>query len=392
MIGDDIGVFLAIARSLGRAGIDVDVATCGEDYPGLASRFIKACHVLPPYLFEPEAWLDGLVGLVEREDYALILPSSDSSLQLLAVAAQRIAPSRLAIPNRAALDVFSDKAATRKLAASLGIATAEGVECVADPEVLHALAGKSFPHILKPSQPYVTGSTDAKTGVRMARTQDELEGALAAFSGRRIVAEAFFAGDGVGVSVVARDGAIEHVWQHRRLAAINDTGRSSRRMGERPDERLLRDVDKLARATALHGVAMFEFRQNVGSGDHILVEVNPRFWGSLPLAIASGADFPLHVWNMLTHAAPPATGPSIDTSIQKADLSAEYDRISSQWTHGPKRPANAVSLISLLAQATFRPQRFDGWAKDDPRPHWAELRQTVSHLKDTVTRLVSLRD
>ena len=40
-----------------------------------------------------------------------------------------------------------------------------------------------------------------------------------------------------------------------------------------------------------HGVAMVEFRQRP-NGDPVFLEVNGRFWNSLPLACYAGADFP----------------------------------------------------------------------------------------------------
>jgi len=39
-------------------------------------------------------------------------------------------------------------------------------------------------------------------------------------------------------------------------------------------------------------VAMAEFKINPNGGDVKLMEVNGRFWGSLPLAIKAGVDFP----------------------------------------------------------------------------------------------------
>ncbi len=41
-----------------------------------------------------------------------------------------------------------------------------------------------------------------------------------------------------------------------------------------------------------HGVAMVEFKKDAKSGEYKLIEINPKFWGSLGLAIASGVDFP----------------------------------------------------------------------------------------------------
>jgi predicted ATP-grasp superfamily ATP-dependent carboligase len=45
------------------------------------------------------------------------------------------------------------------------------------------------------------------------------------------------------------------------------------------------------KALRWHGVAMVEFRQPMG-GHPVFMEVNGRFWNSLPLACYAGADFP----------------------------------------------------------------------------------------------------
>ena len=49
--------------------------------------------------------------------------------------------------------------------------------------------------------------------------------------------------------------------------------------------RLLQDL-------GLTGVAMVEFKMDARDGRPKLLEVNPRFWGSLALAIDSGVNFP----------------------------------------------------------------------------------------------------
>jgi predicted ATP-grasp superfamily ATP-dependent carboligase len=46
------------------------------------------------------------------------------------------------------------------------------------------------------------------------------------------------------------------------------------------------------------GVAMVEFKVDPRDGIPKLMEVNPRFWGSLQLAIASGVDFPYLILRM----------------------------------------------------------------------------------------------
>ena len=43
---------------------------------------------------------------------------------------------------------------------------------------------------------------------------------------------------------------------------------------------------------------MVEYRHDPLSGQYWLMEVNGRFWGSLPLATAAGADFPTMLADM----------------------------------------------------------------------------------------------
>jgi hypothetical protein len=56
-----------------------------------------------------------------------------------------------------------------------------------------------------------------------------------------------------------------------------------------------------------HGVAMVEFRRDDRDGEYKLMEVNPKFWGSLDLALAAGADFPGDLCHMALGRALPFT-------------------------------------------------------------------------------------
>ena len=50
--------------------------------------------------------------------------------------------------------------------------------------------------------------------------------------------------------------------------------------------------DRLLRALNWYGLAMVEFKVDERDQLPKLMEINPRVWGSMPLAIASGVDFP----------------------------------------------------------------------------------------------------
>jgi len=46
---------------------------------------------------------------------------------------------------------------------------------------------------------------------------------------------------------------------------------------------------------------MFEFRWNPETHDWVLLETNARFWGSMPLPLSLGVDFPLYLYDLSVH-------------------------------------------------------------------------------------------
>ena len=100
-------------------------------------------------------------------------------------------------------------------------------------------------------------------------------------------------GDGVGVSVIMdKSHNVKAYFAHRRLEQYpNSGGPSTQRIGiENPD--LVKKSIKLLKSLDWVGVAMVEWKYNSTIKDYVLMEINPRFWGSLELAVRSGVDFP----------------------------------------------------------------------------------------------------
>jgi predicted ATP-grasp superfamily ATP-dependent carboligase len=53
------------------------------------------------------------------------------------------------------------------------------------------------------------------------------------------------------------------------------------------------------RELAWEGIAMVKYRHDSASGESALMEINGRFWGSVPLAYQSGAPFPTLCYRLL---------------------------------------------------------------------------------------------
>jgi len=383
VIGDDLRSFLAIVRSLGRKGLVVHAAPFDFSSPALSSRYITGVHRLPPYALSADAWLDGLVAIISDQKIDLIIPCDDRSVLPLhhhraALAAQ------VAVPNDEAMDVFFDKIKTRALAERCGVPIADGGTANA------ASAQRiGLPLALKPTSSMDLKEIGKRRAVSVIRDAAALSNALEhAQPSECYFLEAFFAGDGVGISVLADNGKIRLAFQHRRLQEASETGGSSSRVSERLDPKMLKAVTSMCVASRLHGVAMFEFRHNRATGAFVLLEVNARFWGSLALAVASGVDFPAALIDLFT-------GRQIEhqsgyrAGIQRHDLTGEYYRILVQSEAASSLSGRIFRLTTNLPRLFLNVMRqapqYDSHALDDTAPWQAEKRRVGASLSRTLT-------
>lgn len=386
LLGDDLRAFLAIARSLGRRGVEVHAAPSDFSSPALKSRYIAAAHRLPPYPLDPKAWEKALSGLIAEQGFRKVVPTSDSGLFMLRHHAGALGRERIGIANDEALEIFSDKANTRALALHHGVAVAKGMVLGAGDTAASVAASLGLPLVLKPRASYALGDIKTKRSAVIVRDPDSLAEQLRSGDWDGCVAESFFPGVGVGVSVLAREGRLLLAYQHRRLHESSETGASTRRVSEPVDPFLLAAVEPLAKAARLDGVAMFEFRLDRRSRRHVLLEVNPRFWGSLPLATAAGADFPALWWDLAVHGR--EGGAAYRRGIVKADLTGEYDRLIDRFEASSglaRAPAAAAGLVAAIALLVAR-DGADSWAADDPVPWREERRELGRRLREALRK------
>src|SRR6202000_289676 len=92
---------------------------------------------------------------------------------------------------------------------------------------------------------------------------------------------------------LGRRGRVVAYFMHRRLHEVPPSGGPSAMAMSWRDPRLMDLGERFFAATEWHGPAMVEFKRARRDGQYYLIEVNPKFWGSLDLSIASGVDFPL---------------------------------------------------------------------------------------------------
>ena len=385
------GNAVAIVRSLGRAGHWVAAADVSPKAIGFASRYVAERIVHPDPYADPEAMVDCIVGAVDRWGVDLVIPVTDELLLPLANARDRLGRGVLAAPDLDVLAGTTDKARTLDHAITLGIPVPAGAVVRTVEEALAAAGDLGWPVVLKPrsSRRYGGDGSVERFRVTYAIDAGDLRRRMADLEGRtEVLLQRHVPGEGHGVELLLHEGRPLAAFQHRRLREVPVSGGpSSLREAIALDPQLLEWSSALLSGLGWTGLAMVEFK--VGAGGPALMEVNGRIWGSLPLAVRAGMDFPAKLVDLYLDG-PPPPGP-IDTTYRVGVRSRDLER-ELVWIGGALRNRPHYSFLPAptrldgmrVAAGLLRPGGYDVLSRHDLRPGLAEIRYLVRKLRGKV--------
>lgn len=115
-----------------------------------------------------------------------------------------------------------------------------------------------------------------------------------------VLAQEYIDGTSCAYFCLADDGRILAEFGHRRIHENPPTGGVSTCCTSFRDERMFEHGRTLVRGERYSGPCMIEFKHDQKNGRFVLIEVNPKFWGSSLLSIMCGINFPvLYVRHLL---------------------------------------------------------------------------------------------
>jgi protein-tyrosine-phosphatase/predicted ATP-grasp superfamily ATP-dependent carboligase len=383
ILGASPRISLAIARTLNRRGILVEIASFQPEDPALRSRAVHAFHRLPERRKNPEAFAAALLALVREGRFDLILPAGDLQLAALADLYDELSPLlHVGCPPPLCVERVLNKSLTLETAQRCGIRVP--FTCtIANVAELDSIAQQlRFPVVVKPE----------KRGAAAFRafyfnTLPELSAALGSNKWGSVLLQEYCAGVGVGVEILIHNGECVAKFQHRRLKEAPATGGVAvLAIAEEPDPELLRSSMELLRALEWEGVAMVEFRVDREKGSSALMEVNGRFWGSVSFPIAAGVDFPFYYWQLF-HAEQPSVPVRYSVGMRWRWSPGYLDRMQSIVfrTAGSLGPRPSISRELLHAIPDFSPFIKEAvWSWSDPFPFFAEVGSMLSSVLGSV--------
>ena len=393
ILGIEPRVTLAIARSLHRRGVPVHVADMKlESAPpldSLGSRAVRHSLRFPDGLREPEAFRDALLEHVRAHRIDMLIPCGDTFLQAVgAVYADLVPHLIVACPPPPVLRRVLDKRLTLEIARDCGIPVPLTVKCASAFD-----ASVRYPLVAKPAD---KEDDELPFKVRYFEDRDALRRALEEHPkiASHALLQEYCPGVGVGIGTLMHDGEPLAMVQHRRLKELPATGGVSVvAISEPVDPDLGEATRALLRRLEWRGPAMVEFRQDPATGDTRLMEVNGRYWGTLPVAIHAGIDFPYIEW-ALAHGEKPEIPDAARTGIRVRWTRGAVERLGERLGEAARSPdawrRRAREFLDFLGDFGLgtRDAIFD---RSDLRPAVGELNFTLRWLKRSARRTVAKR-
>lgn len=363
LVGTAPRLALAVSRSLSTRGVTVFAVPSTSDEGPVSTRAISRYFPLPDARADAAGYDEGLEAIVKRTGAGVLFPLSDTALA--AIARNDAALRTICHPACPSPEIVSrvlDKSTTIGFAQTLAIDVPETYEVGETSTAREAARLMAYPVIAKPKN-------HAKHGgyrIRYFTGPDELEGALADdphFESRYLVQQ-FVPGSGMGVAALMHDGDPVAIFAHRRIKELPASGGVSV-VSESiaPEKEMVDKAIALLRAIGWEGVALVEFRR-AADGTDWLMEVNGRYWGTLPTAIAAGVDFPFYQWEIV-HGRKPQVDPNYATGLRV------------RWTRG---------AVLRLRERLFEPTGF-GTPKLTRAQEWSSFRQDMGRgVRDAMWR------
>jgi len=272
---------LGAVRALSSEGVEVHAGATNRHALSFYSRYIAKAFVYP----DPttDAFLKEMERIDELEDYDAILPVGDETWYSFVTGASEVLREKSPLPPTDAYLTACNKTKSLAFARNVGISTPR---TIFPDEPDEALARISYPAFVKPS----FGSRNTRI-VRNSAEAAACRNASSA-SGNPAVVQEQVRGEGCGFFALYNRGSLRTFFMHRRIREVPPIGGPSSAAQSFYSQRLLDLGSRLLGELSWHGVAMVETRRDRRTGEFTLLEINPKFWGSLALAIAAGINFP----------------------------------------------------------------------------------------------------
>lgn len=321
-------------RSLSKLGVNVFVAD--ESRVGICqwSRHAKRKYIYRSFYDNERLFIEDLLNVIEKTESSFLFPAHDET--------EIIAKYRNEFPRDVVLPMDSyeklswanDKGNVMRTCEELGITIPKTVPYngqsfvskFANPIVVKLRRSEGAKGVFYPEREKVD-ITINECIKNHNLTPDEYP----------IIQERVY-GEGWGVSCLYWEGERLAFFTHKRIREKTLTGGTSTARISQRNEIIEKMAFELLDHVSWHGLAMVEFKYNPETKQAWLLEINPRLWGSIYLAVLAGVDFPAWLYLAATK------GPS----VVKEAFKGQVKNVVARWYIG-----ELIYALQMLRRGRF---------------------------------------
>jgi len=348
---------LGIIRSLGRNGHEVTVMAGRKGCLCSKSKYCHAEEPVPDY--DAPEFEQTFFDIIERRQIELVIPVGTPAYRRMSNIKDRILEkSGIVIADSELISFCMDKEKTYRHAEKIGLPVPKTFYPESSDQVESIGDEISFPCVIKGR--FETGfNIIAYAGDKIELMRNYLDLC------RRYdlqkphelpMIQKYITGDGYGFFAVYNGGRCGPTFQHHRLREYPPEGGMSVCSESSRHEQVFEFGKKLLDSLNWHGPAMVEFKTDA-EGVPMLMEVNPKFWGSLDLGLEAGVDFPQALVDIVQ------TGQASPTDFYRYPFKYHWP-LHGDLLHSLKRPHK---LPIFIADCVNPGVKSNLWLRDDLR-------------------------
>jgi len=293
---------LYVARSLGKRKIEVFMGENAWLSPhfldptkvlGFRSNFCKGFFFYP-HPADTSTFISYMTKLAKK--YDALIPISEDTIIPICENAEKF--NNVLLPNFQDLEVALDKKSVTEKCLKLGIPTPQTFFPDHPSEVEKLADRLNYPAIVKWRREQITYPryricNSKKDLIQAYETMHRIQ--------KNPLIQEQIEGFGTGFfALFDNKHRLKAYFIHRRIREFPISGGPSSCCESFWNKQVLEYGLKLLKALNWIGIGMVEFKFDRRDGAPKVMEINPRFWGSLPLAILSGVDFPYLLFRLIT--------------------------------------------------------------------------------------------
>jgi predicted ATP-grasp superfamily ATP-dependent carboligase len=279
-----------IIRSLGRKGVKVVAGEDAHVSMGFYSKYTTKSVVYPA----PEneiAFISWLIEGARSGLFDFLFPIDERTMEPVTKHLPELR-KHMVIPvvDHPTFTIARNKAKTVETAAGLGIPVPHTLIFSREDDIASKLNDAPIPAVIKATES--SGSRGLSYAFDRVKLFDVYMKVHKMYPFPLVQEYIPTGGDTFGVELLCNHGSILRTFVHRRIREFPIKGGPStlRESYDKPE--IVEYAKRLLSGIGWHGVAMVEFKEDPTTGKCMLMEINPKFWGSIALPIKAEVDFP----------------------------------------------------------------------------------------------------